>query len=143
MRRTRDQQTFLKWALVNVLFLLALGVGLVSYAGKVEIAGKLAGAVVILIYVLASGYVGRAIWQRSKSEFLIRNPLKLKPLSLAIELTPMVAMLGTVAGFLIAFGSSVGDVQTRVIGASTGLASTFIGIACTVVLMVIRHIAED
>lgn len=141
MRLTRSQQrTFLKWALVNVLFLLALGAGLVSYGGKVEIAGKLAGGLVILIYILASGHAGHEILKRRGDSMY---PRRLKHLSLAIEVTPMVAMLGTVAGFLIAFGSSVGDVQTRVIGASTGLASTFIGIACTVVLMVIRHLAED
>lgn len=142
MEQIRTHQIFLKWALINVLFLLALGVGMVSYGGKVEVAGKVATGVVILVYLAASAMSGYAAWRMDlgKRLHLARN---LPHLSLAIEISPMIAMLGTVGGFMIAFGSSAGDVQHRVIGASTGLAATLVGISCTVVLMVIRHLLEE
>lgn len=135
MHPIRGYETFLKWALVNVLFALALVAAFVSYHGKVEAAGKIAIAVVLVVYVAASAYAGSLAWRYRR--------LGLSHISLAIELSPMIAMLGTVGGFLIAFGSSAGDVQQRVVGASTGLAATLVGIACTIVLMIQRHIIEE
>lgn len=130
-----QHQSFLKWSLVNVLFALALVTGATMYSGHVEAAGKIAIGAVLVVYVAASAYAGNRAWSEDKRG--------LNHISLAIELSPMIAMLGTVGGFLIAFGSSAGDVQHRVIGASTGLAATIVGISCTVVLMVQRHIIEE
>lgn len=58
------------------------------------------------------------------------------------SLCPMLGLLGTVSGFLIAFSSaSDQDQLNRLIeGASTALASTFIGILCGLVLSFERHL---
>jgi len=139
-----EHKLFLKWLFINVVYLLALVVGAIAYNGKVEAPGKLAIALVLGVYVLATLHAGYLAWvlgvQHEDGHPFIRKGLR--HTSFAIELAPKLAMLGTVGGFLIAFSSSAGDVQQRVIGASTGLAATFVGISAMVVLEVIRHVIE-
>lgn len=125
--------TFLKWALVNVAYLLALAGGALAYHGTVETPGKIAIGMVLAVYALGSAHAGHLAWKWSR---------RTQHVSFAIELCPKLAMLGTVSGFLIAFGSSAGDVQHRIIGASTGLAATFVGISSMIVLEVQRHLLE-
>jgi len=140
MRRIRlsdvqGHQLFLKWLLINVVYLLALVTGMVMYNGKVEIPGKLAIGLVLVVYGLASLHAGWLAWKEDKSG--------IHHTSFAIELAPKIAMLGTVGGFLIAFSAASGDLQQRAIGASTGLAATFVGISVMVVLEIIRHVLEN
>lgn len=137
LRGTRTR--FVKWALVNaVYFIVMVGAGL-SYHGKVHGIGLAAIGAVLALFVIMSGYAGWLLWNEHPSE-----PNKeTKHLSLAIELAPKLAMLGTVGGFLIAFSASAGNVQQRVLGASTGLAATFVGIATMIALEVVRHVVED
>jgi Na+/H+-translocating membrane pyrophosphatase len=129
------RRLFLRWLLVNVLFALALAGAAVAYNGQVHQAALVAVSVVLLVYALAAGHAGRLAWRDDRRD----HP----HLLLAIEVTPMLSMLGTVAGFLIAFAGTAGDVQQRVLGASTGLISTFVGIACTAVLMLLRTLLTD
>jgi len=123
---------WLKWLLINALFVIALVTARLTYHGHIHVSGELAIAAVLTIYGLASGYCGKLAWNEKDHG--------ISHVSLAIDLCPMVAMLGTVSGFLLAFNNAAGDIQHRVVGASTGLASTFIGIACMVVLMLQRHL---
>jgi hypothetical protein len=67
----------------------------------------------------------------------------LEHVALAIRICPMLAMLGTASGFLIAFAGSTDDVQGRVAGASTGIVATIVGIACTIVLTLRRHLLDE
>lgn len=129
---------FLKWAFVNAVYLVILAVAGITYKGHVHSIGLVAIAAVLALFVLVSSYAGYLCW---KWDGL--NPSEAKHLSLAIELAPKLAMLGTVGGFLLAFSSSAGDVQGRVLGASTGLAATFVGILTMVALEILRHVVED
>lgn len=115
---------FLQLVLINVLFAIGLGTAGALYSGDVHPAGVVAIVAVLGIYVVASAY---ALWRAWYGRTV--------DLELAVNVCPMVAMLGTVAGFLIAFSGATGDVQERVLGASTGLVSTFVGVACAIVLM--------
>ncbi len=126
---------FLKWALLNGLFILGLGGAKTAYHGHIHNVGIAAIAAVLVVYVLAAGYCGYLAWTEK-----ITNR---GHVDLAIDLSPMIAMMGTTAGFLIAFGADAADIQHRVLGASTGLASTFVGIAVAVVLMMNRHLLRS
>ncbi len=116
---------FLQLALIDVIFGLALATLAYLYSGTIHSAGLVAIAAVLAVFAISAGY---ALLQARRGQ-----PADLE---LAVNVSPMIAMLGTVAGFLIAFSGGTGDVQERVLGASTALASTFVGIACAVVLMV-------
>lgn len=115
----------LKLALVNVLFALALGTLAILYEGKIHAAGVIASACVLAVFAVSAAYALRQAYHGETAD-----------LELPIAALPMLSMLGTIAGFLIAFSADAGDVQERVLGASTGLVSTFVGIACAIVLMV-------
>lgn len=118
---------FLRVALVNCLFVVALIAGRVSYDGHIHPAGKAAICAVLAVYCYG------AFWAlKGRTEHT----------HLAIRLAPMVALLGSVAGFLIAFSGDVGDVQQRVLGASTGLVATFVGIAAAAALTIQAAIVE-
>jgi hypothetical protein len=127
---------FVKWALVNAVFAIVMIGAALSYHGKISGIGLAAIGAVLVLFVATSSYAGYLAWQGS-----VRDSHR--QLSLAIELAPKLAMLGTVGGFLTAFSSSVGDVQHRVLGASTGLAATFVGIATMITLEILRHVIED
>ena len=123
---------FLRWTLVNVTFLAALIVAGFTYHGDVHVAGKVSVFAVLAVYTLASAHAGVLAFRAL--------PDRAGHLSLAIRACPMGAMLGTITGFLIAFSGTSADVQQRVLGASTGLTATFIGVACALALMLQQHL---
>lgn len=135
-RKPPAMSLFARWLLVQSVFALALTGAAYSYKGHVHPAGLAAAGVVLAIYVAGSVECGLAAWRSD-----IETPV-LEHIGLAIKTSPMVAMLGTVAGFLIAFSGDSTDVQRRVLGASTGLTATFVGISCALVLMFQRHLVE-
>lgn len=133
-----QRKLFLRWALVNVLFLIALIVAAISYSGPVPTAAKLVITAVFTVYVCASVFAGVLSWKEQKDRD--------HHLSEAIGLCPMVAMLGTVSGFLIALSGSTTDtahIQDKVLGASSGLLATFVGISCAIVLVLLRLPLRD
>lgn len=136
--RSAEKRLFLQWALINVLFLISLIVAAISYSGNIPTPARLVIAAVLVVYIAASSYAGWLSWHNKKDT---ENHL-----SEAIALCPAVAMLGTVSGFLVALGGDNGDIndfQQKVLGASSGLLATFIGIACMVVLTLIRFPLRD
>jgi hypothetical protein len=142
-RIRRDRPLFLRWALVNALALIAFVAAAVSYHGHVHTVGKVAAGMVLVVFVGASGYCGLLAW-RSDEKGARRVDLRgLEHVALAIRVCPMIAMLGTASGFLIAFTGTTENVQQRVAGASTGIVATVIGVACTIVLMLQRHMLDE
>jgi hypothetical protein len=137
-QRTR----FLKWALVNTLAFVVFVVAVASFHGHIHAAGKVTAGIVLAVFALASGYCGLLAW-RADAETESTDRRALEHVSLAIRLCPMLAMLGTATGFLIAFTGSTADVQQRVTGASSGIVATVIGVACTIVLMLQRHLLDE
>jgi hypothetical protein len=125
---------FLKWALVNAIYAVTMIAAALSYHGHVGSIGLIAIAAVFGLFVITSAYAGWIAWREDMQHT--------HHVSLAIELAPKLAMLGTVGGFLIAFSSGASDIQNRVLGASTGLAATFVGIFTMVALEIIRHLIE-
>ncbi len=116
-----------RWVAVNSAYAACLAGAATAYNGHVHPIGKVAVAVVLAVFAVGAWC---ALEGRSAS------------LSLAIRACPMLALCGTVAGFLIAFGGSTTDVQQRVLGASTGLVATFVGISSALVLMLQRHLLD-
>jgi hypothetical protein len=131
----QEKPLFLQWLFVNAVYLIILALAWIFYNGHIQAIGLIAIGAVLALYVCASGYAGYLTWNE--------NRWGIHHISLAIELAPKLAMLGTVGGFLIAFSAGAGDVQHRVLGASTGLAATFVGISTMIVLEILRHIVED
>ena len=131
---------FLRWALVTVLAVVAFVVAFVSYHGDVHTVGKVSAAIVLAVFALASAYCGLLAWRADDGRADSRS---LEHVSFAIRVCPMLAMLGTASGFLIAFTGSTQDVQQRVAGASTGIVATVVGVACTIVLMLQRHLLDE
>lgn len=129
------RKLFLRWALVNAVYLAVLVAGRLSFHGHIPAVGLVAIGAVLLTYVLASAWAGWLCWQEDKRG--------VHHVSLAIELAPKLAMLGTISGFLLAFGAQTGDVATRVLGASSALSATWVGVSSMIVLEVIRHIVEN
>jgi hypothetical protein len=141
-RRWR-RPVFLRWALVSSLATVAFVAAAVSYRGKIETPGLVAVALVLTVFVLASGYSGLLAWRADELESRGLDARCLEHVALAIRLCPMLAMLGTASGFLIAFAGSTENVQQRVAGASTGIVATVVGVACTIVLMLERHLLDE
>jgi MotA/TolQ/ExbB proton channel family len=138
----RRRPLFLRWVLVNALTLVAFVAAFVSYDGQVHAVGRVTGGIVLAVFALAAGYCGLLAW-RSGEGGGRAGTRGLEHVALAIRVCPMVAMLGTASGFLIAFSGSADDVQQRVAGASTGIVATVVGVACTIVLMVQRHLLDE
>ena len=137
---SRSRPLFLRWALVTTLALVAFVVAFVSYHGDVHTVGKGSAAVVLAVFSSASAYCGLLAWRADEGRADHRS---LEHVSFAIRVCPMLAMLGTASGFLIAFTGSTEDVQQRVAGASTGIVATVVGVACTIVLMLQRHLLDE
>jgi len=123
---------FLKWALAESIFGCLLVSALILYNGNVHIAAKIGGAAVLLTYILGSLAVGRAAW----------GGKNFPPAAvLALDLLPMIAIAGVVSGWLIALsGSSTADVQQKILGASSGLAVSFLAACCIGSLMVQEYL---
>ena len=142
-RRVRARRpVFLRWALVNALATVAFVAAALSYQGEIHTAGRVAAALVLAVFVLASGYCGVLAWRADDVSPRL-DSRSLEHVALAIRVCPMLAMLGTASGFLIAFAGSQEDVQQRVAGASTGIVATVVGVACTIVLMLERHLLDE
>ena len=137
-----DRPRFLRWALVNSLALVAFATAAASYHGHVHTPGKVSVAIVLGVFALGSAYCGVLAWRADEPEGH-HDPRALEHVSFAIRVCPMLAMLGTASGFLIAFTGSTEDVQQRVAGASTGIVATVVGVACTIVLMLQRHLLDE
>lgn len=129
LRGTRTR--FVKWALVNAVYAIVMAGAGLSYHGQIATPGKIAIGLIIALFAVASGYVGYYAWSN--------RPFNHDHMNLAIRLCPIVALLGTTSGFLIALSGGAGDVQQRVAGAATGLSATFIGLMSMAVLMLIVH----
>jgi hypothetical protein len=134
---------FLRWALLNALTAVAFVAAFASYDGDVHVVGKAAAGAVLAVFALASGYCGVLAWRADGGASEAEATRGLEHVALAIRVCPMLAMLGTASGFLIAFNGTVEDVQQRVAGASTGIVATVVGVACTIVLMLQRHLLDD
>ena len=136
----KSKSRFLKWTLINVLFVIFLIVTAITYNGHIPALADLAIGVVLLTYAIASALLGIELWHTDdKHRVYVRVPF----VGEAIRLLPMMAMLGTVSGFLVALGGSASDVQHRVSGASTSLSATFIGIAATILLKIQHYVFTD
>lgn len=134
---------FLRWALVNALAAVAFVAAAVAYAGQVHSVGKLAAGVVLVVFAAASANCGVLAWRADSQHARGVDARGLEHVAFAIRVCPMIAMLGTASGFLIAFAGSTDDVQQRVAGASTGIVATVVGVACTIVLMLERHLLDE
>jgi hypothetical protein len=134
---------FLRWAVVDALAIVALVAAVISYHGQIHAAGRVAAGIVLCVFLLASTYCGVLAWRADDPGVGAIDPRSLEHVALAIRVCPMLAMLGTASGFLIAFAGSVEDVQQRVAGASTGIVATVVGVACTIVLMLERHLLDE
>jgi len=133
---------FLRWALVTTLALVGFVAAAASYHGHVHATGKVSAGIVLGVFALASAYCGLLSWRADERADGVDHRA-LEHVSFAIRICPMLAMLGTASGFLIAFTGSTEDVQQRVAGASTGIVATVVGVACTIVLMLQRHLLDE
>jgi hypothetical protein len=141
--RAAARPTFLRWALVAALSVVALVGAAASYHGHVHAVGKVSVAIVLVVFAFATVYAGVLAWRKDDSTEDQADSRGLEHVALAIRICPMLAMLGTASGFLIAFTGSTEDVQQRVAGASTGIVATVVGVACTIVLMLQRHLLDE
>jgi hypothetical protein len=139
----RQRPRFLRWALLTTLTLVSFAAAAASYHGHVHTVGKVSVAIVLTVFVVATAYCGVLAWRADGAWTGEEVHRGLDHVALAIRICPMLAMLGTASGFLIAFSGTSADVQQRVAGASTGIVATVAGVACTIVLMLQRHMLEE
>ena len=131
---------FLKLLLLDSLFACALVAGALAYHGHVHPVAAVAVAVVLAAFAAGAGVCLWLAWTDKRGRVL-------NDVGELAELLPGLALLGTTAGFLIALSGDSGDVQHRIAGAATGIVSTFVGIACWLVLsaqyrLLSRHAEE-
>ncbi len=129
----RREGLLLRLAVLNSLFGLALVAGRLAYRGHVNPIAYVAVAVVLSVYAAGAVQVVRMALLRT-DELGQAWQQGLRRVDRLAARCPKVAMVGTVAGFLIAFSGSTADVAQRVRGASTGLAATLIGIVAMLLL---------
>jgi hypothetical protein len=130
----------LRIAVVNSLFALALVAARIAYRGHLHPVVYIAVAVVLVVYAEGAVHVIRMAMRQTLRTEDERYAWQrgLGRLDRLAARCPKVAMVGTVMGFLIAFGGSTDDVAERVRGASTGLVATLIGIA-SMLLLELQH----
>lgn len=138
---------FLRVLLVNSLFGCALAAGALAYDGHVHPVALVAIAVVLVAYAAGAAACLFLAW--SIPPPYLRSPRDswgryLNDVSELAEALPGIALLGTAAGFLIALSGDAADIQHRISGAATGIISTFVGVACWLVLtlqhrLLVRH----
>jgi hypothetical protein len=114
---------FLRLVLLNSVFGSLLAAGAVAYHGHVHPVALVAIGVVLAAYATGAALCLYLAWSGGRGRLL-------DDVAEIAEYLPGLAFLGTTAGFLIALSGDAADVQHRISGAATGLASTFIGVAC-------------
>lgn len=134
---------FLRLLLVDSLFGCALAAGAVAYNGGIHPVAAVAVGVVLAAFAAGAGLCLWLAWtqpvrdakgtvwvaaSRSQRKRLLDDVAHLA------ESLPGLALMGTAAGFLIALVGDTAQVQHRIAGAATGIVSTFIGVACWLVL---------
>lgn len=131
---------FLQWALINVLFVVGLIVAGIAYVGRVHVPviAYLAIGVVLVTYCIASVQIGRETWAEHRRWF-VKTPF----VSEAIRLLPIMAMVGTVGGFLIALTGDPNDVTHRITGAATSLSATMVGLISIILLKLQSYILTN
>lgn len=117
---------FLRVLLVHSLFACALVAGGLAYS-HVHWIAAVAIAVVLVAYFAGAAALLYVAWTG-------RPGIILDDVGELAERLPGLALLGTAAGFLIALSGDSADIQHRISGAATGIVSTFIGVACWLVL---------
>lgn len=130
---------FLRLLLIDSLFGSALAAGAIVYRDIHPVA-IVAIAVVLLAFSSGAAACLFLAWNE-------RGGRLLNDVGELAELLPGLALLGTAAGFMIALSGDSANIQHRISGAATGIASTFIGVACWIVLsaqhrMLSRHAEE-
>lgn len=128
------RRTFLQLALIDVLFLIALGVLGARYHGHVHPAGNVAIAMVLAVFCISAVYALRLAYTGRKDSGHI---------AFAANVCPAIGIAGVASGFLIALSGSTGDIQQRVVGASSGLAATIVAISCMVILDLQAHMLRE
>lgn len=121
---------FLQLCLIDVVYALALGTAGVTYAGHIHTAGLVAIAAVLVVFLAGAGYALRMAYAGRGD---------ISHLELAANLCPMIGIAGVASGFLVALSGGTEDVQSRIIGASSGLAATVVAVACMALLEVQGH----
>lgn len=129
---------FLKWLFVTVAYFVILATAKLLYNGHVHSIGLVAIVSVLALYVGVNIQLGQLLWRYD--DIFSEKTSQVRHIWFAINTFPKLGMMGTVGGFLIAFSAGASDVQHRVLGASTGLAATFIGISAMVALEITAHI---
>ncbi len=126
---------FLRWTLLNVLYLVALATLAGAHGGEVVGLARWFVLAILAVYAIASAYAGLLSLRGEKAG--------LPHLLLAADVCQYLGLLGAATGFLVALsGDDLATVQQRVAGASIGLAATAVGVACSVVLLVEAHLIE-
>lgn len=133
--RPLSRPLFIKWLILQALTISAAIPAVLFYNQGIHPVALVAVGLVLSVYGAATAYCGFLCWNERRRG--------VNHVDLAIQLCPMIAMLGTASGFLIAFSGDISNVQQRVTGASTGIIATVIGVACTILLMVQRHMVDE
>lgn len=123
-----NRPLFLKLLLVDSLFGCALAAAALAYPELHPI------ATVAIAAVLVAFSAGAAICAFEAWRFPVVSRRRLNDVSQLAELLPGLALMGTAAGFMLALSGDTAGVQHRISGAATGIASTFVGVACWLVL---------
>lgn len=118
---------FLLILLANSLFGCALAAGAFAYKGHVHPVALVAVGVVLAAFAAGAAACLFLAWRGT-------NKRLLNDVAHLAELLPGLALMGTAAGFLIALSGDPAHIQHRIAGAATGIISTFIGVACWLML---------
>ena len=118
---------FLRLLLIDSLFGCALVAGAIAYHGKIHPIAVVAVAVVLVAYAAGAAVCLWLAWNGNRKRLL-------NDVGELAERLPGLALMGTAAGFIIALSGDTAQVQHRIAGAATGIVSTFVGVACWLVL---------
>jgi len=134
---------FLRLCLIDSLFGCALAAGAIAYRGKIHPVAVVAVAVVLAVFAAGAAVCLWLAWTRpvrdARGTIWVSAPASQRRRLLAdvgelAEKLPGLALMGTAAGFIIALSGDTAQVQHRIAGAATGIVSTFVGVACWLVL---------
>lgn len=141
---------FLKWALLNVLFTLALVVVASNHGGEIDGLARWFVLAILAVFAVSSGYGGLLCWREDARPYGLDGlPLtdaegNVTHVELGADMCQYLGLLGAATGFLVALsGDQLSSVQDRVAGASIGLAATAVGVACSMVLLLEAHLLRQ
>ncbi len=150
--RAADHPLFLRWALINALLAIFLVTAGAAYRGNLHGAVLVALPIILAIYCSATYYAGKLAWRADDYLDTVRGsePERIRILHDAEWINrwayscQIAGIMCTMAGFFVILSKSgtQADLTSKLAGGSVALLGSFVGVLCSLVLLLQHWLIE-